>query len=112
MTMQDFTVEEYKTAVGCLMEDLRGSWAANYYDRMDTLLCMLRELVDIDPENVKEYENDIEVTCDEMNDPYDGRVFRDRCRMYAYKSEEGMTLRVQQFLQSECEFPKEFIWHQ
>ena len=109
----DWTIDELQVAITTLEHDLRGSWAAQYEQRM-ILLCELCEAVmalfDNQSNSVmfkeilkgkKEYSemamHDIELAQDEMTEAewQDGRVFRDGARFYDVElSDAGKTDKV------------------
>ena len=97
--MQDFSIEELKTAIGHLMLDLRGNWGFKYVSRMKELCLLLQLLISKDPGAKKVYNSDLIVTKSELKQPFDGRIFRDECKLYGYSSELGKTTRVKDYLQ-------------
>lgn len=101
--MQNFTIEELKTAIGHLMLDLRGSWGSNYKERILTLIELLERLIKLDSDK---HRFDLNVARQELEDLYDGRIFRDSCSLYNYNSNEGSTQRVFDFLELHLEFPE------
>ena len=71
---------------------------------MSVLADLLRELIALEPD--EGHEGDLAITLGEMEDPYDGRIFRDSCNLYEYNSKEGKTTAVQEFLNRTVEFPE------
>jgi hypothetical protein len=102
---QNFTVEELKTAVGGLMLDLRGNWRTEYVERMELVVFMLQNLINLDKANKSEYEYDLNMTLQEMENPYDGRVFTGSY-LYGYSSDEGKTQRVRDYLENTMTHPE------
>jgi len=115
-----WTLDELQVAITTMEHDLRGSWNGGYASRM-ACLCELCEAVitecnsKSEKEKFKEklkgkhkfYEmamHDLIVAKDEMQDPCDGRVFRDAARFYDLElSEKGKTDRVIDWLKWNCE---------
>jgi len=104
--MENFTVEELKTAVGGLMLDLRCNWGFDYVERMEEVELLLEYLIDADKENMKDYKSDLSTTRCEILEPEDGRVFRDSCFLYGYSSDEGKTQRVRDYLLEIMTYPE------
>ena len=102
--MQEFTIEELKTAIGLLMLDLRGNWGDLYIERMDEVMNMLILL--IEKEDNIDYKKDLRITLNEIAEPEDGRIFRDMCSLYGYSSEEGKTQRVKEYLNEIMTYPE------
>lgn len=93
------TQEELKTCLGQLLVDLRGNWAYEYSDRMDEALDLCSQIED--------YTEDIVSTINEELEEgdYDGRCFRS-CSFYDYKSNEGITDNVKQWLEVNLTHPE------
>ena len=75
----NFEIEELKTIIGTLMVDLRGNWAFEYIERMELLIDLLNQLDTIEPDDIKQSFNIyslISTTRIEIEEPFDGRVFR------------------------------------
>lgn len=104
--IQEFTVEELKTAIGYLMSDLRGNWGYEYTERMEEVKSLLETLIDKDSRNATDYTEDLITTNEEIEEPQDGRIFRDSCTLYCYSSEEGKTVRVKEYIEKHLTHPE------
>jgi len=104
--MENFSIEELKTATGHLMLDLRGNWGYEYSSRMNELCLLLNLLILKDPDNELTYKSDLETTESEIEEPYDGRIFRDQCNLYCYSSNSGKTIRVKNYLEKILKNPE------
>ncbi len=104
--IQEFTVEELKTATGYLMADLRGNWGYEYSARMEEVKSLLEILIDKDSGNATDYAEDLITTNEEIEEPEDGRIFRDSCQLYCYSSDEGKTLRVKEYIEKHLTHPE------
>lgn len=102
---EELTIEELKTAIGCIMGDLRGNWAFEYNDRMIEVKELLEALIEKEPKN-KDYKEDLKITESEINEPYDGRIFRDECNLFGYSSELGKTKRVKEYIDNVVTYPE------
>lgn len=103
--MMNFNKEELKTVIGSLMSDLRGNWAYEYIERMKLLIELLNQLKEIETENIILIDSLIRRTEGEIEDPFDGRTFRDEF-LYAYQSEEGCTRMVHTYLETVLTHPE------
>lgn len=104
----NFEIEELKTIIGTLMVDLRGNWAFEYIERMELLIDLLNQLDTIEPDDIKQSFNIyslISTTRIEIEEPFDGRVFRGKF-LYGYQSDEGCTKRVKEYLENVLTYPE------
>lgn len=104
----NFEIEELKTIIGTLMVDLRGNWAFEYIERMELLIDLLNQLDTIEPDDIKQSFNIyslISTTRSEIEEPFDGRVFRGKF-LYGYQSDEGCTKRVKEYLENVLTYPE------
>jgi hypothetical protein len=106
--------EELKTSIGHLQLDLRGNWGWDYKERLEELIDLLNKLRNYALENPKDFDLDvndfeinnlIETAQIEIDDPFDGRIFRNAW-LYGYESEEGRTQEVYDYLQSVLSHPE------
>jgi len=106
--------EELKTSIGHLQLDLRGNWGWDYKERLEELIDLLNKLRNYALENPKDFDLDvndfeinnlIETAQIEIDDPFDGRIFRGAW-LYGYESEEGRTQEVYDYLQSVLSHPE------
>jgi hypothetical protein len=100
--------EELKTIIGTLMVDLRGNWAFEYIERMELLIDLLNQLDTVEPDNINQSFNIyslISTTRSEIEEPFDGRVFRGKF-LYGYQSDEGCTKRVKEYLENVLTYPE------
>lgn len=108
--IKDFNVEELKVAVSAIMQDMRGNWGYDYYDRLISTQELLEELLEKDTENVDIYQQDIDVVTSELasltEHDHDGRAFRDMANLYSYRTEEGSTQRVYDYLETILTYPE------
>ena len=104
----NFEIEELKTIIGTLMVDLRGNWAFEYIERMELLIDLLNQLNTIEPDDINQSVNVyslISTTRSEIEEPFDGRVFRGKF-LYGYQSNEGCTKRVKEYLENVLTYPE------
>ena len=99
----NFKIEELKTIIGSLMSDLRGNWAFDYIERMELLIELLNQLDSVEPDN--NIYSLISTTKSEIEEPFDGRVFRGKF-LYGYQSEEGCTKIVKEYLENILTYPE------
>ena len=99
----NFEIEELKTIIGTLMADLRGNWAFDYTERMELLIDLLNQLDTVEPDD--NIHSLIATTKSEIEEPFDGRVFRGKF-LYGYQSEEGCTKRVKDYLENILTYPE------
>ena len=120
-------IEELVTAIGTLMRDMRGSWGegTSYGYRMRETIAMLTAVKVLhESQDPKEkflqildgkqaalfaaIDNDILITKNELDEPFDGRAFRG-CVFYEQYMDGGKTERVRQFLCATMVYP-EYSW--
>ena len=89
------------------MYDLRGNWGFDYPERMREVRSLLETLIEKDSENKEKYQEDLEVTNQELEDRCDGRIFRDFCKLYNYISKEGSTQQVKYYLDGVLSYPED-----
>lgn len=99
----NFEIEELKTIIGTLMADLRGNWAFDYTERMELLIDLLNQLDTVEPDD--NIHSLIATTKSEIEEPFDGRVFRGKF-LYGYQSDEGCTKRVKEYLENVLTYPE------
>ena len=85
------------------MSDLRGNWAFDYIERMELLIELLNQLDSVEPDN--NIYSLISTTKSEIEEPFDGGVFRGKF-LYGYQSEEGCTKRVKDYLENILTYPE------
>lgn len=91
--------EEFKTALGQLLLDLRGNWAYGYTDRMEKAVELCRQIED-DTSDVEEC-----VDAELCDYDFDGRIFK-QCNFYGYQSEDGNTEDVRTYLKENLTHPE------
>jgi hypothetical protein len=92
------TQEELKTCLGQLMSDLRGNWAFDYSERLQTAFQLCQEIED----DTSMIEQTIE---SQQEGDWDGRCFRGKI-FYGYASEEGSTEEVKKWLENNLSYPE------
>lgn len=111
----NFGQEELKTAIGHLLLDLRGNWGWDYKPRLEELIDLLNQLKVYAVDNPKDHDlevnhfeidSTIEVAQGEIDEPGDGRIFRNGY-LYGYESELGRTKQVYDYLQQILTYPED-----
>lgn len=95
------SIDELRTFVGLMMEDLRGNWGFDYVERIEIVQDVLGQIEfhENASEHDKKYANHDYQLCEQelenySNGEHDGRIFRDCAQFYGWKSMAGVTENV------------------